>query len=79
MNSRKKGTGSEHNLNYDLVLNCSTAGLYMYSYFSVVQNVFLLNFDTDNCLFKKITTVMFAGICNVRERFARYCAAVWTI
>jgi hypothetical protein len=40
MNSRKKGTGSETNLNYDLVLNCYTAGLYMYSYFSVVQNVF---------------------------------------
>jgi hypothetical protein len=79
MNSRKKGTGSEHNLNYDLVLNCYTAGPYMYSYFRVVQNGFLLNFDTDNCLLKKITIVMFAAICNVRERFARYCAAVWTI
>jgi hypothetical protein len=50
MNSRKKGTGSEVNITLTMS-NCYTAGPYVQilGWYS-----FLLHFDTDNCLLKKI-------------------------
>jgi hypothetical protein len=51
MNSRKKGTGSEVNITLTMS-NCYTAGPYV-QILEWYSMVFLLHFDTDNCLLKK--------------------------